>query len=112
MTNSLTKNLPIIPSLLQKTKNRSEFFLKVFAFCLFPFLAPLESYFKVDCFDEAFARIHLGFMDKNIDIFLARICFRGHAGYNLNILQVFITTGCILPIGQSVLLPRIQTFLS
>ena len=64
--------------------NRTKLFERFYVLLL----APLESYFKVDCFDEAFARIHLGFIDTNIDVILARFCFRGGAGYNLNILQV------------------------
>ncbi|XP_053390116.1 uncharacterized protein LOC128553035, partial [Mercenaria mercenaria] len=37
--------------------------------------------------DEAYVKIHLGFIGKNIDFFLARICFKGGAKYALNILK-------------------------
>lgn len=38
--------------------------------------------------DEAYVRVHLGYIGKNLDFFLARICFKGGAQYALNILKV------------------------
>ncbi|XP_046574117.1 uncharacterized protein LOC124282192 [Haliotis rubra] len=52
-------------------------------------IAPLGAHTKVNIQDEAYARIHLGFMKKNLEFFLARICFKGEASYNLNMLQEF-----------------------
>ncbi len=51
-------------------------------------ISPLSGFLKVDCFDEAYARAHLGMVGMNIDMFIARFCFKGHAKYNLNLLQV------------------------
>ncbi|XP_072033446.1 LOW QUALITY PROTEIN: uncharacterized protein [Amphiura filiformis] len=52
-------------------------------------IAPLSGHLKIDCFDEAFARVHLGFLRMNVDLLLVRFCFRGNAEYNLNILKEF-----------------------
>lgn len=54
------------------------------------FLAPLSGYVKVNVQDEAYARLHLGIVKVNVDIFLARICFKGETSYNVNILQVIL----------------------
>ncbi|VDI06315.1 Hypothetical predicted protein [Mytilus galloprovincialis] len=48
---------------------------------------PLSGHVKVNVHDEAYARIHLGIVNKNLDFFLARLCFKGGTKYNLNILQ-------------------------
>ncbi|CAG2211662.1 unnamed protein product [Mytilus edulis] len=50
-------------------------------------IAPLSGYVKVNVHDEAYARLHLGMIGVNVDILLARICFKGETSYNLNILQ-------------------------
>ncbi|XP_076116682.1 uncharacterized protein LOC143084161 [Mytilus galloprovincialis] len=50
-------------------------------------IAPLSGHVKVNVHDEAYARIHLGIVNKNLDFFLARLCFKGGTKYNLNILQ-------------------------
>ncbi|XP_052083601.1 uncharacterized protein LOC127720901 [Mytilus californianus] len=50
-------------------------------------IAPLSGYVKVNVHDEAYARLHLGMVGVNVDILLARICFKGETSYNLNILQ-------------------------
>lgn len=52
------------------------------------FLALLSGHAKVDIHDEAFGQVNLGFMGQNLDILRARLCFRGHAEYNLNLFQV------------------------
>ncbi|KAK6174798.1 hypothetical protein SNE40_013376 [Patella caerulea] len=43
----------------------------------------------VDVHDEAYARVHLGVVGINLDFFLARVCFKGKAEYNINLLQEF-----------------------
>ncbi|XP_076086937.1 uncharacterized protein LOC143057512 [Mytilus galloprovincialis] len=50
-------------------------------------ITPLSGYVKVNVHDEAYARLHLGMIGVNVDILLARICFKGETSYNLNILQ-------------------------
>jgi hypothetical protein len=52
------------------------------------FTAPTHGHVKINVHDEAYARVHLGFMGVNIDFFLARVCFKGGAEYSINILQV------------------------
>lgn len=52
------------------------------------FIAPTHGHVKVKVHDEAYARVHLGFIGKNIEFFLARVCFKGGAEYSINILQV------------------------
>lgn len=55
---------------------------------IFP-VAPTHGHVKVKVHDEAYARVHLGFIGTNIEFFLARVCFKGGAEYSINILQVF-----------------------
>ena len=43
---------------------------------------------SLDLYDEAYSTIHMGIINKNIDVFKVRFCFRGRVDYNLNILQV------------------------
>ncbi|KAL5015117.1 hypothetical protein ScPMuIL_009387 [Solemya velum] len=52
-------------------------------------IGPLDGAVNINIFDEAYIRIHLGFFGINLEFFLARICFKGGAEYNLNILQEF-----------------------
>ena len=52
------------------------------------FIAPTNGHVKVKVHDEAYARVHLGFIGVNIELFLARVCFKGGAEYSINILQV------------------------
>ncbi|XP_046562967.1 uncharacterized protein LOC124271858 [Haliotis rubra] len=52
-------------------------------------IEPLSGHMRVNIHDEAYARIHLGFMGFNLDFFLARICFKGGSAYNLNMLQEY-----------------------
>ncbi|XP_041378093.1 uncharacterized protein LOC121390363 [Gigantopelta aegis] len=52
-------------------------------------IQPLSGEVILNIHDEARAIIHLGFVNTNIDFFIARLCFKGHAAYNLNILQEF-----------------------
>lgn len=54
------------------------------------FTAPTHGHVKVKVHDEAYARVHLGFIGVNIELFLARVCFKGGAEYSINILQVDI----------------------
>nr|KAG5704727.1 hypothetical protein BaRGS_005183 [Batillaria attramentaria] len=49
----------------------------------------LSGHGKIDIYDEAFGQVNLGFMGINVDILRARLCFRGHAEYNLNLFQEF-----------------------
>ena len=50
--------------------------------------ASLKGHFKIEVHDEVYARAHLGIVGINYDFFVGRICFKGGAEYNLNILQV------------------------
>nr|XP_022327831.1 uncharacterized protein LOC111127102 [Crassostrea virginica] len=50
-------------------------------------VAPTNGHVKVKVHDEAYARVHLGFIGVNIELFLARVCFKGGAEYSINILQ-------------------------
>lgn len=54
------------------------------------FIAPLGSSFKVDIHDEAYAKVHLGIINKNLDFLVARLCFKGDTSYNLDLFQVFV----------------------
>ena len=38
--------------------------------------------------NEAYTRVHLGFMGVNLDFFSCRICYKGGAHYAFNIMQV------------------------
>ncbi|WAR05121.1 hypothetical protein MAR_020490 [Mya arenaria] len=49
--------------------------------------ALLKGSIDVRVHDEAYARVHLGLLNYNIDFFVARICFKGGAKYELNILK-------------------------
>jgi hypothetical protein len=66
------------------------------------FAALIKGSIDVRVHDEAYVRIHLGYIDKNMDFFLARICFKGGAKYVLNILKVrsaikiFVTNDLLL----------------
>ncbi|KAK3101652.1 hypothetical protein FSP39_005219 [Pinctada imbricata] len=50
-------------------------------------IAPLSGYLRLNVHDEAYARVHLGIVNVNLDFFVARICIKGGAEYNFNILQ-------------------------
>ncbi|KAI8487133.1 hypothetical protein Bbelb_352030, partial [Branchiostoma belcheri] len=52
-------------------------------------IEPLEGNIDVTVHDEVFARVHLGILGVNLDIFVIRLCFIGHTWYNLNLLQEF-----------------------
>ncbi|ESO82597.1 hypothetical protein LOTGIDRAFT_236952 [Lottia gigantea] len=52
-------------------------------------ISALSGHAIVDVHDEAYARVHLGVVGVNLDFFLARVCFKGNAEYNLNLLQEF-----------------------
>ncbi|XP_048258717.1 uncharacterized protein LOC124137708 isoform X1 [Haliotis rufescens] len=52
-------------------------------------IEPLSGHMRTNIHDEAFARIHLGFMRTNLEFFMGRICFKGGASYNLNMLQEY-----------------------
>lgn len=47
----------------------------------------LSGYFSVDVYDHAYAEAHAGIVGLRVDIVQALICFRGHAGYDLNMLK-------------------------
>ena len=50
-------------------------------------IKPLSGKFAIDVHDEAYFVANLGYVGVSLDIFRARICFKGHIEYNLNILQ-------------------------
>lgn len=50
-------------------------------------IKPLSGKFEVDIHDEGYIVGHLEFVGVRLDIFRARVCFKGRIGYNLNILQ-------------------------
>ena len=54
----------------------------------YPISAPLSGHFKIEVHDEVYARATIGILGLNIDFFLASVCFKGGATYNLNLLQV------------------------
>ena len=39
-------------------------------------------------YDEAFARVNLGTLGANREVFQAKLCFKGKAVYDVNMLQV------------------------
>ncbi|XP_067658326.1 uncharacterized protein [Haliotis asinina] len=47
----------------------------------------LNSHAKLDIHDEAYARLHLGFMDKTMELFFGRICFKAGASYDMNMMK-------------------------
>ena len=49
----------------------------------------LSGHCIVDVHDEAYGQVNLGFMGLNVDIIRLRLCFKGKAKYNLNLLQVY-----------------------
>lgn len=51
-------------------------------------VAPTNGHVKIKVHDEAYARVHLGFVGYNLDFFVARVCFKGGAEYSINIFQV------------------------
>lgn len=51
-------------------------------------VAPTNGHVKIKVHDEAYARVHLGFVGYNFDFFVARVCFKGGAEYSINIFQV------------------------
>lgn len=51
-------------------------------------VAPTNGHVKIKVHDEAYARVHLGFVGFNLDFFVARVCFKGGAEYSINIFQV------------------------
>lgn len=54
-------------------------------------VALLKGGIDVRVHDEAYAKVHLGFVGINYDFFVARICFKGGAHYELNILKVVLS---------------------
>ena len=44
----------------------------------------------VDVYDGAYAEAHVGLLNFHVDIVKAFICFKGHIGYNLNVLKVSV----------------------
>ena len=50
-------------------------------------IKPLSGRFAVDSFNEGYFKANLGYVGVVLDVFLARVCFKGHISYNLNILQ-------------------------
>ena len=51
-------------------------------------LALLKGGIDIKVHDEAYAKVHLGMIGLNYDFFVARICFKGGAKYEINILKV------------------------
>ncbi|XP_019642103.1 PREDICTED: uncharacterized protein LOC109483513 [Branchiostoma belcheri] len=52
-------------------------------------LKPLKGKFEVDVLDQAYAKIHVGLLGIDWTFLDARICFKGKAGYEVNIFQEF-----------------------
>ena len=52
------------------------------------FLGLLSGHFMIDVYDGAYAEAHVGLLNFHVDIVKAFICFKGHIGYNLNVLKV------------------------
>ncbi|CAG2196998.1 unnamed protein product [Mytilus edulis] len=50
-------------------------------------VAPLSGHFKVSAHDEAYATVHLGMIGVNVNLFIARLCFKGNTTYNFNLFQ-------------------------
>ena len=50
-------------------------------------IQPLNGRFEVDIHDEAYFVANIGFVGIFFDVFRARVCFKGHIAYNLNIFQ-------------------------
>ena len=50
-------------------------------------IKPLSGNFLIRIHDEAYFVANLGYVGVHFDVFRARVCFRGHISYNLNILQ-------------------------
>ncbi|XP_045189288.2 uncharacterized protein LOC123546793 [Mercenaria mercenaria] len=52
-------------------------------------LGILEGHFALDLHDEAYATAHVGLLNLHVNIVRARVCFKGHVRYNLNVLKEF-----------------------
>ncbi|XP_078658229.1 uncharacterized protein LOC144903712 [Branchiostoma floridae x Branchiostoma belcheri] len=52
-------------------------------------LKPLKGKFEVDVLDQAYAKIHVGLLGIDWTFLDARVCFKGKAGYEVNIFQEF-----------------------
>ena len=65
-------------------------FLKVISFHIISvcFAGLLKGNMDVRIHNEAYTRVHLGFMGVNLDFFSCRICYKGGAHYAFNIMQV------------------------
>ena len=50
-------------------------------------IKPLSGKFEIDVHDEGYFVGHLEYVGFRLDIFRARVCFKGRIAYNLNILQ-------------------------
>ena len=50
-------------------------------------IKPLSGKFEIDVHDEGYIVGHLEYIGLRLDIFRARVCFKGRIAYNLNILQ-------------------------
>ena len=50
-------------------------------------IKPLSGNFLIRIHDEAYFVANLGYVGVHFEVFRARVCFRGHISYNLNILQ-------------------------
>ncbi|WAR06113.1 hypothetical protein MAR_021482 [Mya arenaria] len=50
-------------------------------------LLDLQGSIDIRVHDEAYGIVHLGFLGLNFEFFVARVCFKGGAKYNLNILK-------------------------
>ncbi|WAR20843.1 hypothetical protein MAR_014817 [Mya arenaria] len=52
-------------------------------------LSLLRGHFMVDVYDHAWAEAHVGLIGFDVDIVKAYVCFKGHIGYDLNVLKDF-----------------------
>lgn len=60
------------------------------------FEEPLSGHAMLNVYDDVFAKVMLGWLNVEQYLFRAHACYRGHAGYDINILKVwYINILCI-----------------
>ena len=67
--------------------------LLAFLIAVYIYLAGiLSGYVDVAVHDKVWVEIHLGLIDKNWDILLAEVCYKGRLSYNMNIVKVKVAS--------------------
>lgn len=56
------------------------------------FEEPLSGHAMLNVYDDVFAKVMLGWFNVEQYLFRAHACYRGHAGYDINILKVWYNT--------------------